>query len=52
MCYLGPRSIQLVVNHYDKRDNQLHYSRFAKITQITGFSLLFLSFLAYAFLEP
>lgn len=44
--------LSLVVNHYDKRDNQLHYRRFAKITKVTGFTLLFLSFLAYAFLEP
>ena len=37
----------IVVDHYDERPNERHYTRFTKIMMYAGFSLFFLSVFAW-----
>ena len=41
--------ISVVVDHYDKRNNETNYQKFAKITRICGIALLFLGILVNIF---
>lgn len=35
--------VSVVVDHYDQRDNEINYKRFARITQIAGWTLFILA---------
>lgn len=37
--------ISVIVDHYDKRNNETNYQKFAKVTRIIGLTLLFLGFI-------
>ena len=35
--------LSVVVDHYDTRDNEINYKRFARVTQFLGWSLFILA---------
>ncbi|WP_202842208.1 hypothetical protein [Luteimonas saliphila] len=41
--------LSVVVDHYDRRDNEIDYRRFARIGKVLGWCLFFLSLAFYAF---
>ena len=41
--------LSVVVDHYDRRNNEINYRRFAQIGKVLGWSLCFLSLALYAF---
>ena len=41
--------LSVFADHYDRRDNEIRYRRFAQIGKILGWSLCFMSLALYAF---
>ena len=41
--------LSVVVDHYDRRNNEVNYRRFAQIGKVLGWFLCFLSLAVYAF---
>lgn len=39
--------VSMVIDHYDKRDNEIQYKRFAEITQLLGVLFMFLGAFIY-----
>jgi hypothetical protein len=40
--------LSVVADHYDRRNNEINYRRFARIGKISGWLLFFLSLALYA----